>query len=62
MSKKFELESSPLVKVDEIDLAIRNLARKGLIVDSGQRRWSKRTGRYKIVWVAREFADQKNLN
>jgi hypothetical protein len=27
-------------------------------VDSGRRMWSERTGRYEIVWVAREFADR----
>lgn len=50
---------------DEIQQAIQNLARKGLIVDSGRRRWSERTGRYEIVWVTSEFADrdqQKKLN
>jgi hypothetical protein len=29
-----------------IEEAIQELVRKGLVVDSGQRRWSKRTGRY----------------
>src|SRR5204863_9639938 len=29
------------------------LARKGLVVDSGQRRWSERTGRYEIVWESK---------
>jgi hypothetical protein len=33
-----------------IDEAIQDLVRKGLVVDSGQRRWSKRTGRYETVW------------
>jgi chromosome segregation and condensation protein ScpB len=50
---------------DAIEQAIQNLARRGLIVDSGRRRWSERTRSYQIVWVAREFADrdqQKKLN
>jgi predicted transcriptional regulator len=50
---------------DEIQQAIQDLVRKGLVVDSGRRRWSARTGRYEIVWAAREFADrdqQKKLN
>jgi chromosome segregation and condensation protein ScpB len=51
---------------DAIEQAIQDLAREGLIVDSGQRRWSERTRSYQIVWVAREFADpdrlRKNLN
>lgn len=35
-----------------IDKAIQELVRKGLVIDSGQRRWSKRTGRYEVVWVS----------
>jgi hypothetical protein len=34
-----------------IEEAIQDLVRKGLVVDSGQRRWSQRTGRYEIVGV-----------
>jgi hypothetical protein len=33
-----------------IEAAIRNFVRRGLVADSGQRRWSERTGRYEIVW------------
>jgi hypothetical protein len=33
-----------------IEEAIQDFVRKGLVVDSGQRRWSKRTGRYETVW------------
>ena len=69
MSDKFEFVSRPLDEVDEsldeIEQAIQNLARKGLIVDSGHRRWSELTRSYEIVWVAREFAhrdQQKKLN
>jgi hypothetical protein len=40
---------------DEIEEAISSLAEKGLIVDSGRRRYSQRTGRYEIVWVAAEI-------
>jgi hypothetical protein len=36
-----------------IDEAIQKLVRKGWIVDSGQRRWSQRTGRYEIVWESK---------
>ena len=58
MSNKFKFGSWPLDEVDAaIEQAIQRLARKGLIVDSGRRRWSERTGSYQIVWVAREFAD-----
>lgn len=33
-----------------IEAAIRDFVGKGLIADSGQRRWSERTSRYEIVW------------
>jgi hypothetical protein len=71
MSIKFEFGSWPLDEVDDdpieqaIEQALQDAARKGLIVDSGRRRWSERTRSYQIVWVAREFADrdqQKKLN
>jgi hypothetical protein len=32
--------------------AIEDLWRDRLILDSGRRRWSERTGRHEIVWVA----------
>ena len=38
-----------------IEAAIQELVRKGLVVDSGQRRWSQRTGRYEIVWESKLF-------
>jgi hypothetical protein len=38
-----------------IEAAIQDLVRKGLVVDSGQRRWSKRTGRYETVWESAIF-------
>jgi hypothetical protein len=33
-----------------IEAAIQDSVGKGLVADTGQRRWSKRTGRYEIVW------------
>ena len=39
--------------------ACESLARKGLIVDSGRRRWSERTQSYQIVWIMREVADKQ---
>jgi hypothetical protein len=33
----------------EIEAAIKSLARKGVLVDSGRKRWSDRTGRFEIV-------------
>jgi len=66
MSIEFEFGSWPLEEVDDaIEQALQDAARKGLIVDSGRRRWSERTRSYQIVWVAREFADRnkrKDLN
>jgi hypothetical protein len=70
MSTKFEFRGWPLDEVNDdtieaIEQALQDLARKGLIVDTGRRRWSARTGRYEIVWAAREFTDrdqQKKLN
>ena len=44
--------------IEAIEEAIQDLARQGLIVDTGHRRWSERTGRYEIVWAASEFADR----
>ena len=38
-----------------IEGAIQDLVRKGLVVDSGQRRWSQRTGRNEIVWESTIF-------
>ena len=31
------------------------LVRKGWLVNSGQRKWSQRTGRYEIVWKSTVF-------
>ena len=66
MSDKFEFGSWPdEVDYDAIEQAIQDLARQGLIVDTGRRRWSERSGRYETVWAASEFADrdqQKKLH
>jgi hypothetical protein len=40
------------VTIEEVKEACESLARKGLIADSGRRRFSERTGRWEIVWVA----------
>lgn len=60
MSNKFEFGSQAIddaadVSREAIQQAIQDLAREGLIVDSGRRRWSERTGRYEIVWIARKY-------
>ena len=46
---------SPLLADDQhieeaIQEVIQEAVRRGLLVDTGQRRWSERTGRYEIVW------------
>jgi hypothetical protein len=38
-----------------IEEAIQEAVRKGWLVDSGQKRWSPRTGRYEIVWESTIF-------
>jgi len=38
-----------------IEEAIQHFVKKGWLVDSGQRRWSQRTGRYEIVWESTVF-------
>jgi hypothetical protein len=38
-----------------IEQALHRLAREGLIVDSGERRWSEHTGRYEIVWKSKIY-------
>ena len=38
-------------ELSEIRAAVQELVRKGLIVDSGERRWSGRTRCYEIVWA-----------
>jgi hypothetical protein len=42
-------------RLNEIRAAIQDLVRRGLVIDSGQRRWLKRTGRYEIVWESTVF-------
>jgi hypothetical protein len=37
---------------EAIEKAIQDLARWGLIYDSGRRRWSNRTRQYQIAWKA----------
>jgi hypothetical protein len=51
---------SDLEILDEIREAIEKLASDGLIVDTGRRRFSPRTGRYEIVWTAASVKDKLN--
>jgi hypothetical protein len=38
-------------KHEATEQTLQKLARDGLIVDTGRRRWSKRTRSYQIVWT-----------
>jgi hypothetical protein len=38
-----------------IEEAIQDCVRKGLLIDSGRKKWSHRTGRYEIVWESTIF-------
>jgi len=38
-----------------IEEAIQDLVRKGLLIDSGRKKWSQRPGRYEIVWESKLF-------
>jgi hypothetical protein len=56
MSKKNRRRTTPATPNDEdlyteVREAIQCLVREGKVVDSGERRWSKRTRRYEIVWM-----------
>jgi hypothetical protein len=57
MRKFHKRPSSPLDRLDDNAKlgAIEEAARMGLIVDSGERRWSERTGRYEIVWKSKVY-------
>lgn len=49
----------PMMKVNKdmlaaIDKAFKKLVEQGVIVDSGERKWSDRTLRYEIVWIRKE--------
>ena len=44
-------------KYEEIEQALQKLAREGQIVDTGRRRWSKRTRSYQIVWAKAPWAE-----
>jgi hypothetical protein len=49
-----------IVTYEDICRAIQDLAEDGLIVDSGRKKWSRRTSQYEIAWtlspIARETA------
>ncbi len=53
-------ELTKIITYEDICQAVQDLAEQGLIVDSGRKQWSKRTGQYEILWmlspIAREGA------
>ena len=58
--KKHRCQTRPEVPAEsftyaEIEEAMLRLASEGLIVDSGERRWSERIGRYEIVWKSKIY-------
>jgi hypothetical protein len=48
---KFEMPVGPDQLDIEIGLAIQRLVQKGLVFDTGRKRWSERSGRYETVWA-----------
>jgi hypothetical protein len=44
-------EFNRTITYEDICRAIQDLAKDGLIVDSGRKKWSERTGQYEILWV-----------
>jgi len=53
MSNNFKIgnRSYDIECFEAIEQALQDMAREGLIVDSGRRKWSELTGRYDIVWI-----------
>jgi hypothetical protein len=47
--------ADPAEILRSIEEAIQDLVRKGLLIDSGRKKWSQRTGRYEIVWESKLF-------
>ena len=47
---------------EEICRAIQELVEEGVLVDSGRKRWSERTGQYKIVWMLNPSGRNKSMH
>jgi hypothetical protein len=45
---------------EEVMEALRRLAAKGLIYDTGRRKWSERTRSYQVVWAAVPPKNEQN--
>jgi len=41
-----------ILTYEDIRRAIQDLVEEGLVVDSGRKKWNKRTGQYEILWTA----------
>jgi len=52
MAEKDRPTAAQMRALDEV---FQDAVRKGLIVDSGRKKWSQRTGRYEIVWESKLF-------
>jgi hypothetical protein len=44
----------------EINLAIQRLVEKGLVFDTGRKRWSERTCRYETIWASTGAANTRH--
>jgi hypothetical protein len=49
------------VTYDEICRAIQELVEEGLVVDSGRKKWSERTGKYEMVWMLGPSGRNKSM-
>jgi hypothetical protein len=52
MINPLKVPSAPFDDEASIEEAIRSLARRGLLYDTGRKRWSPRSQTYQIVWAA----------
>ena len=50
------------VSYEEICRAIQELVEEGLAVDSGRKKWSERSGQYKIVWMLNPSGRNKSMH
>lgn len=50
------------VTYEETCRAIQELVEEGLLVDSGRKRWSERTGQYEIVWMLSPSGRNKSMH
>jgi hypothetical protein len=49
-------ELTKIITYEDICQAVQDLAEQGLIVDSGRKQWSNRTGQYEILWMLNPIA------